>query len=320
VKKTVLIVGAGNLGRRHLQSLALCKQDIAISVVDPSTESLNLAKEVVEQSGLAGGASFHGSLDELHDEIDLVVVATTASGRLDILARLLDQGVKHFVLEKVAFNSMADINAARELLHDKHVGVWVNCPRRLYPVYKELKAKLADEQFKSFEVSGNRFGMACNGIHFIDLLAYLIDESTYEISAAGVDLIVESKRSGYVEFFGQMAGNFTSGCEVKLTCGNEDSDTGFDIHIELANGSLTINEINGSALLALEGKKEVIDFKSPYQSELTGPLVDAILTGQTCDLTSFRESMDLHAPFIQAAYNAYSAVFGENEKTYVPLT
>jgi len=320
VKKSVLVVGAGNLGRRHLQSLALCKQDIEISVVDSSREALGFAKSAVEQIGLAGEIRFLDSLSDLQEGIDLAVVATTARGRLDILVRLLELGVKDIVLEKVAFNSMVDIASARELLRGKHVRIWVNCPRRLYPIYKELKVKLAGEQFKSFEVSGNRFGMACNGIHFIDLLAYLIGENTYEISAAGVNQIIESKRSGYVEFYGQMVGNFASGCEIKLTCGTEGRNAAFAIHMEMTNGSLDINELEGRVSLVLAGKKEVIDFKSPYQSELTGPLVDSILTGRACDLASFEESMDLHSPFIQAAYDAYSAKYGENEKKYVPLT
>ena len=46
--KTVLVIGAGQLGSRHLQALKLVQNDLSISVVDPFQASLDVAKERFE--------------------------------------------------------------------------------------------------------------------------------------------------------------------------------------------------------------------------------------------------------------------------------
>ena len=41
----IAIVGAGNIGSRHLQALAKVNYNLAITVIDPSNEALKLANE-----------------------------------------------------------------------------------------------------------------------------------------------------------------------------------------------------------------------------------------------------------------------------------
>ena len=43
--KKVFIIGAGQLGSRHLQALKYVKEALDISVIDPREESLSTAKE-----------------------------------------------------------------------------------------------------------------------------------------------------------------------------------------------------------------------------------------------------------------------------------
>ena len=47
--KRIFIIGAGQLGSRHLQALKSSSNSLNIFIVDPSLESLNIAKE--EKSG-----------------------------------------------------------------------------------------------------------------------------------------------------------------------------------------------------------------------------------------------------------------------------
>ncbi len=61
-------------------------------------------------------------------------------------------------------------------------------------------------------------------------------------------------------------------------------------------------------------------FRSPYQSELTGPMVDGILSEGYCALPRFGESVDLHEPFIKAVYSVFSDLTGENPRQFVPIT
>lgn len=291
MNKSVLIVGAGNLGRRHLQSLKLSKNLLEVYVVDSSDTALSLAKEAVEQVEMKMPVSYYSSLDVVQKlNIDVAIVATTANSRLAILKTLIDNGVKNIVLEKIAFNSLQDIDDALELVSEsENTKIWVNCPRRLYPFYQSLKTKLKDATFKRFSVKGNNFGMACNGIHFIDALAYLIGDSNYQLSSKKITNVEESKRDGYIELFGTLEGEFESGCKLELECGKDGEKAEFQLSLEMENGVLEINELLGEAQLITDGSTKKIEFNMPYQSELTGPLVDRILLDGICELTGFKE-------------------------------
>ncbi len=321
MKRNIVVVGAGNLGRRHLQGLKISQNELEIFVVDSSDEALSLAKNAVDEVGLDVPVSYFNSLEMLPDNIDVAIVATTANSRLKILRTLIKKDVKNVVLEKIAFNSLQDIDEAMEISSASiNTKIWVNCPRRLYPVYQLLKAELKNATFKRFFVKGSNFGMGCNGIHFIDLLAFMLGDSNYKLSSEKIIDVAESKRSGYVELFGAMEGYFESGCKLVLECKRNSEKPEYEFRLDMDQGTLTVNEMAGEAVLETSGSSRIIKVNMPYQSELTGPLVDQILLKGECGLTSFKESMSLHRSFIATAYEAYAARFGENEKKFVPLT
>jgi len=321
MKKIILIVGVGQLGLRHLQSLKLSQYELDIVVVDSSYEAITRAKKAVIEAGITASVCYLDSLHDVPEHIDIAIVATTANSRLAILELLLKKKVTNIVLEKIAFNSLIDIDAAKLLVTTaNHKNIWVNCPRRLYPIYKALKTELEGSLFKRFTVTGNNYGMGCNGIHFIDLLAYLISDSYYELSSENISSVEESKRPGYVELFGSLEGRFESGCEILLECGKQSQAAEFEFLLELNNGFLKVRELAGEAELEIAGELKNMKFKMPYQSELTGPLVDSILASGSCDLSGFDESMELHRSFIASTYEAYERKLGGNKKQSIPLT
>ena len=55
----------------------------------------------------------------------------------------------------------------------------------MWPAYQELKKKYCD-QIKSCDVSGNDWDIGCNGVHFLDLFAYLTN--TDEINIHDINL------------------------------------------------------------------------------------------------------------------------------------
>lgn len=321
MKKNIVIVGAGNLGRRHMQSLGLSVSDIQVTVVDPFEESLKLARELFDVSGISGELKTYSDIGAVKENIDVAIVATTASVRLPILRALLDSGTKYVVLEKVAFTSVQDIQDAKALVREAGATCWVNCPRRLYPFYNELEATLSNLDVQEFSVEGSDFGMACNGIHFIDLLAYLTGNSEYLVDMSEVSEIEESKRKGFYEFYGVMKGHFGNGTSFKLKCDKAEAAPSYRISFKVDGGSIVIDELAKTVNAELpDGHRVNVEFDMPYQSALTGPLVDSILRSGTCGLTTLEESMMLHSPFVEEAYRIYKEAVGENEESRVPIT
>ncbi|MCV3262395.1 hypothetical protein OGZ01_01395 [Vibrio harveyi] len=133
-------------------------------------------------------------------------MATNAAVRLGIVKQLVEKlTVQYLVLEKVLFQSVAQLVEAEKLLANAGVKTWVNCPRRLFPAYQALKQQYQGAQSVVLEVTGSNWGLGCNAIHFIDLWNYLAGFSSYKLDFQADVSVIDSKRSGYKEIIGGLA-------------------------------------------------------------------------------------------------------------------
>ena len=172
----ILIIGAGQLGARHLQGVLKSEHCLQITVVDPSNASLlnaqKLGKEIV--LGNENSTVLYLKTMPTHEEYYVTIIATTAGIRAIVTQELLEKNkVKHIIFEKVLFQKVEEYHSVDMLLNRYKTRGWVNCPRRIYPTYQNLKELLFGEESVDMEVVGNGWGLACNSVHFIDLYAYL---------------------------------------------------------------------------------------------------------------------------------------------------
>ena len=85
----VTIVGAGQIGSRHLQALSYLKNSTRIDLVDPSSESLKVAKnrylEITPSDNPNIELWCHNNINALPKILDLVIIATNSSVREKVL-------------------------------------------------------------------------------------------------------------------------------------------------------------------------------------------------------------------------------------------
>lgn len=311
MKKKILIVGAGQLGSRHLQGALLSKNELLITVVDPSQESLDIAKERAGLVELGNGdihVVYKNEMPE-SESFDVCIMATAAPVRAVATQQLLQSNqVKHIIFEKVLFQKIPEYAAIESLLKQNETTGWVNCPRRLFPTYTALKQGLDISRPVKMLVRGHAWGMACNSIHFIDLFAFLTGCSSIKLEAALLDpKLLQSKRAGFFETTGKLS--FIAG-EHALTI-ESGTDAIPELIITLENGFTqhTINEIDG-VWSQMDGKQEKkSEHVAMFQSQLTGDCVDELLLSNECGLTPFSQSCELHVPFISALLIHMSAIF-----------
>ena len=207
----ISVIGAGQLGSRHLQGILRLDATCEIHVVDPSIPSLEIARqrasEVPEHT--RHRLFFHQTIDALPDFLNYAIVATTADVRLPVLRVLLqNRTVSNLLLEKVLFQRKEDYAAAGEILEEAGTQAWVNCPRRAFPIYKTLQAFFDDDILRHMDVRGGEWGLGCNAIHFIDLIALMTGGNPEQISTQFLyPYLIDSKRKGFKEFIGTLSGN-----------------------------------------------------------------------------------------------------------------
>ena len=324
----IAIIGAGQIGSRHLQGVALTTFPLQIQLVDPSTEALDVAKGRYEEVLPASShtLSLHTAIEELSQQLDLVIVATGSNVRRKIVEELLDKKeVRYLVLEKVLFQQVEDYIAIYNLIEQKNVKTWVNHPRRMYPYYQQLRRELEGEQHINMHMVGNNWGLGCNGLHWLDLFIYLTNKKQLSIHTNSIDKQVqESKRVGYVEFTGTLYAHDEIGNTCTLTSLNAPFSA-MHILFTTPQKRILIHEAGNGCIVSVaslqsDWKFEVVQyFDLLYQSKLSNIFLEDLLTKGICDLPDYHTSMQLHLPFIEALIQHLNTV---TDKTYTscPIT
>ncbi|MDC3357243.1 hypothetical protein OAX30_02815 [Pseudomonadales bacterium] len=315
---TVLISGAGQLGSRYLQGLVKCSSPLSIWVSDPSSASLALADERWRESG--GTESKHSlqlidSMTTLPQKLDLVIVATNADVRADVVETIASiSRVRFWVLEKVLAQSKKDLDRLTQLTA-RSEGAWVNLPRRMMPWFQEIAGRITHQNPTEVHVVGGNWGLACNSVHFLDLGAYLLKEALVCIDGSGLNCNWHaSKRAGFFEVNGILRAQFSGEKWVTLKC--VETDENMAIEVKTSEGLWQINECNGEAI-APDG--QFFSGRLEYQSEMTARLVETIIDTGACELPSLDQAVVLHRPFL----NTLITHWNQSQKrvdTKLPIT
>jgi predicted dehydrogenase len=305
---SVVIVGAGNIGSRHLQSFAQSKQKINILVIDPFQASLDVCKTRWNEANTINNVvevHFQKNYANAPKEIDLGVIATNSEHRYHALEELLSNCTcKNVLLEKFLF-SVEEEYAKANLLIDKHAcKAYVNLVRRTFDCYKWINKELqANKEPLIMDVVGGNWGMASNSIHFIDLFCYLTNDtiSTCNFVNPQVTQLLASKREGYIEFIGNLSAATTHGSKLNITCGDGVYDK---IDITFKKGDLLITaEEKGAEITAHNVKSGVTQkFPFPFQSQLTFNYFTEFVAGKS-SLVPYKESVGAHVSFLHAVKN-----------------
>ena len=99
----IAIIGAGQLGSRHLQGVKQSNNKLDIWVLDPNKDSLEIAEERYNQIPTNIPQNIHlvQSMIEIPVELDIVIVATSSKPRFSIVKELLTKHhVRYLILEK----------------------------------------------------------------------------------------------------------------------------------------------------------------------------------------------------------------------------
>lgn len=308
----IAVIGAGQLGSRHLQALARLDRRATVTVVEPFAEARERAKQRFAEVATADGLVelvLGDSFAALPTALDAVIVATNADRRADVVRQLLDRAtVRFLILEKVLFQRDDDYVAIGDRLAAAGVKTWVNCPRRMQPGYQQLRQELRDQTPFAMRVTGSGWGLACNGIHFLDLAALLASRDDLQIAEADLSSnVVPSKRAGFVELFGRVRGAFGDGSTIELVCPTEAVEP-IAMDLETAQLRIAIREDRQEVRIGSRTGDEperIVPLPPVYQSQLSQLVVQDLLDRGDCALTPYAESCRLHRPFLAALLAHY---------------
>jgi hypothetical protein len=307
---TIAIIGAGQLGSRHLQSLSKLEYPAIIYVVDPQLPSLQLAKERYLEIS-SDNLDMHQielltDMEQLPKQLDVVIVATISTVRRTVVEQLVKRcTIQYLILEKFLFTRFDDFDLISELLVTYGIKAFVNCPRRMWPFYKEMNTLFDHSQRVHYRVSASNIGIGCNAVHFLDHLAYITDDYQFILDHENLDEgYIDSKRSGFIEFTGNLKGISERLHTFQITSYSSENAPVF-ISIDSATVRCCIDESKGVAMIARANNNWVWEqhqFETIYQSNLSHVAISQLIESGNCELTNYEDSSKLHKAILSSLY------------------
>lgn len=327
--KAVVLIGAGAIGCRHLQACALLPAEhYTVTVVEPADDRWVAAQGAWQQVAadrLAPALNRVRAIDDLPQAaIDVAVVATQAGVRAVVTQSLLEQRqVRNLVLEKVLFQHLRDYPAIAALLVKKNIPCWVNCARRMWPAYSLLKAQLADREIAAITVTGHDWDIGCNGIHFLDLCAFLLGGDDVRDGRAVLDPPRPAKRPGLLHLTGRFEAEIQPAiaAPAPIVIESVPGAAGpMRITLQLRDGEvIRIEEgattVSWTGTAGMKGSGAIT-----FQSRLTNALVEQIAAGDPVKLASYGSSRRLHEAMLGAFATALRRFDPAIEQDFCPVT
>lgn len=316
--RNLLLIGSGQLGSRYIQGTIRNAINCNITVVDSSKLSLNNAKKIWTKSG--GDKSFHKvfwtqTLPINIKQYDLAIVATSSKNRASLIDYICSKAnVSYWVLEKVLAQSNKELKMIEVATSDAK-NVYVNTPRRQMKWHQKIKSKIPDK-IRLVKKTGKLWGLACNAIHFIDLVAWWTGQSLLSVDTKRLDKKwFKSKRNGYYEVTGELLAKFSGGTKLVLQSLHDAKEEILMVEFNKKD-SCVIYENKGTALFS---NGNILNGSLELQSEMTGPMIARILTKGTCELPTLKESLKQHEVFLEAMLEHWNISNNCKDKL-VPIT
>lgn len=292
----ILLIGAGNLGKRYLESLiTLPKKKLNIYVTDLDHEQLDKIKFSFSRY-IDKKIHIFNNYKKIPKNIDFCIICTTSTTRHLVVEQILKiKKIKFWILEKLVSNKIENLIKIKQLLNNQLA--YVNLPRSYDTKYLFLKKK----KLKNINITttGGNWNLASNALHHLYLLSWLVNEKISCINFYPKK-IYKSKRPGYSDFYGKVTAKTISGSTINLT--NNETRRKFITTIKSKKIYWLINEHSGTLI---KDRSNVIVNSFNFQSEITSKIITDIAKKKKNIrmLPTLKDIFDLHLIFLKKLKN-----------------
>ena len=210
----VLVIGAGSIGRRHLE--ASIELGNVVTVVDPKSELTSLALEFP-------GVEVHNSLESVAGNFDLAVVSNWAPDHILTVDRVLTLGLANkFLIEKPISNSFSGLTWLKNRAKRGDL-VFAASMLKRYQGVDATVLELSSREISSISVHAGAQCHSTSGSHWLDFAMSIFRATPISVSA-NLKLDSINPRSPDLKFAGGIANYmFPEGQHLSMNWDNKSS-------------------------------------------------------------------------------------------------
>lgn len=306
----ILIIGFGNIGYRHFESLNNSKFKLNIFIIDNDLKKFDKINSLKLNHNTKMFRNFKNIKDNY---FFLTIIATSARGRFNLLRVIRDEiRTKNLIIEKVLEQSKVNLIKIKNLLINKK-NCWVNSPYFSMNLFSDIKKK--SKFCNTLTIKGGNWGLACNFFHFIILHNFLLNNN--KIKEVLIDencFWSKSKRENYQEIFGKILIKFNNTNLILVSKKNLKTKW----TLELKDNRNKIKYTYGDKNFKINNK--IIKSSGIIlQSKLTNEYLKQLINNNSCKLPKLNESIKLHIPVIEILHKHWKHNTKSKSKT-LPIT
>ncbi len=241
--QSACIVGAGRMGEIHAQALTKLGLKLTAVADTQTTRAIDMARK------FEGTEIYKDVATMLTDcRPEFVVVATTTPSRFAIGIAAIEQGASYLMMEKPIATSISDAQQLLKLCEQRSVSLAINHQSRFLKRYRFLKDLMGGEDFGdlvNMHVSGSHFGLAMNGIHYIEVFLWLTGSPVKTVSAnITKDLSPNPRGAEFSDYSGSLSAFSADGSSLTIDCPDR-AGHGILIILTLEFGKVVLNDLTG---------------------------------------------------------------------------
>ena len=204
------VLGAGHLGRIHLQLLQQSEKYELVGFYDPDIAN---GQRVAEEFKYR----YFDQLDALMDAVDVVDIVTPTLSHYNCAIKAITKG-KHIFIEKPITNTIEEAEHIRLLVSENNLRGQVGHVERFNPAFKAIKSEIKNPMFiethrlAEFNPRGTDVPVVLDlMIHDIDIILSVVKSPVLSVHASGVSVISETPDIANARI------EFENGCVANLT-------------------------------------------------------------------------------------------------------
>jgi len=313
----ICIIGLGNIGFRHLQSLENYAKKINFYLIDNNNTRIKILKN--EKKKLNHNYYYYKSIKDLDSKLKfkILIMATNSNVRLKLTREIIsNNNIEYIIFEKIVTFKIIEYKKLLSLINKKKIKAFVNFPLREFKFINYIKQKVKKNSSLTIIASYKKINIASNLIHYLDLFQFLKKTKNFKVSYEKLHKrIYRSKRKGFIEFKGD------------LNILNKQKDYVY-VSENKNNFDFLLIKINETVFLIFENESRYIEinlinlniFKRNYkhhlQSELTLKYFEKLISNKKINLTTLDEALYTHKLIINI-FNKHMKKVSRNSKLLI---
>lgn len=319
----ILLIGCGNVGGRHLQALVKIPHTLKIDIIEPNNSSKKLGLSRLQEISYNKKTkiiSWHNCYTSKILHSDLVIVSTLSKNRANLLIKLIKNGHKRILSEKILCQSKNEYEKVIKICKNKRAKIWVNTNPRCFNSYIKLKKILSNNKPINLTIHSNpEIGLGTNIIHYLDLFSWINDDYDITLNGDLLNKLLPNKRGkDFIEFSGTVIGNLKNNAVFVMSFLEHYPK---NVLVKLSNNldDFCIDETNQRMLHIKNYHCKLDKFTFEHVSTLTRNFAIDILKNDCCKLPTLLESYKSHLELFRVFNNHINKTSKRNVKL-CPIT